>query len=133
MIVLAFGKVDEEASCDFSDVAADSWLYPYMATAVAQQIVYGYSDGTAGAQASITREDFATMILRAAKAKDIVLKAIHEEKTFTDDASIADYAKEAVLALQQAGVISGTDDNSYLPKNYTKRAEAAKMIAALID
>lgn len=133
MIVLAFGEVDEEADCDFLDVTTDSWLYPYMATAVAQQIVYGYSDGTAGAQASITREDFATMILRAAKAKGIILKAVNEEKTFTDDASIAAYAKEAVLVLQQAGVINGGDDNNYLPKHFTKRAEAAKMIAALLD
>lgn len=133
MIVLAFGEVDMSAECNFEDVPKDSWMYPYIATAMSQKIIYGYDDTFAGTNDTITREDFATMILRALKAINKTLGVTQTEKSFSDNNKISDYAKEAVHTLQQAGVINGADNNYYLPKNSTTRAEAAKIIAALLD
>lgn len=133
MIVLAFGQVESSATCSFEDVPKDSWMYPYVATALSQKIVNGYDDNMVGANDTITREDFATMILRAVQAADKTLAATETVNNFNDSDSIAAYAKEAVQNLQQAGVINGADNNCYLPKNSTTRAEAAKIIAALLD
>lgn len=133
MIVLAFGQVESSAECNFQDVPKDSWMYPYVATALSQKIVNGYDNNMVGANDTITREDFATMILRAVQAADKTLAATEMVNNFNDSDSIAAYAQEAVQSLQRAGVINGADNNCYLPKNSTTRAEAAKIIAALLD
>ncbi|MBE7040649.1 MAG: S-layer homology domain-containing protein [Ruminococcaceae bacterium] len=133
MIVLAFSQIDPSATCSFTDVPKDSWVYPYVATALKAQIVHGYNDSLAGAGDTITREDFATMILRAIQASNKSLTEATEAADFSDDGAIASYAKEAVYKLQRAGVIHGAGNNSFLPKNATTRAEAAKIIAALLD
>jgi hypothetical protein len=39
----------------FSDVPPDSWMYPYVETAVARKIMMGYSDGTFAPNAPVTR------------------------------------------------------------------------------
>lgn len=133
MIVLAFTQVDSNAECSFSDVPTGSWMYPYFATALNKQIVYGYNENLAGAGDTITREDFATMILRAIQTSGESLAASAEVVNFSDDATIASYAKDAVYKLQRAGVVNGAGNNCFLPKNSTTRAEAAKIIAALLD
>ncbi|MBQ4517161.1 MAG: S-layer homology domain-containing protein [Clostridia bacterium] len=133
MIVLAFGQVELSAECGFQDVPKESWMYPYIATALSQRIVNGYDDNRVGANDTITREDFATMILRAVQAADKTLAVTETVNNFNDSDSISAYAQEAVQTLQQAGVINGADNNCYLPKNSTTRAEAAKIIAALLD
>ncbi|MBR6728825.1 MAG: S-layer homology domain-containing protein [Clostridia bacterium] len=133
MIVLALSTVDGEAVCDFSDVSADSWMYPYMATAVKLGIVFGYGDGTAGALAPVTRQDFAAMLMRALEANGKTVEAKVAGNTFNDHALIADYAIASVETLQKAGVVNGAEDNCFYPANNTKRAEAAKIIAALLS
>jgi len=133
MIVLALSTVDREAQCDFSDVATDSWMYPYIATATKQGIINGYGDGTAGAVAPVTREDFATLILRACQASGKSMSAAETGHVFADHDVIAEYAVRAVEILQKAGVLNGADDGCFYPKNHTTRAEAAKVIAALLS
>jgi hypothetical protein len=54
-------------------------------------------------------------------------------KQFTDSASISSYAKEAVAAMQQAGLINGYEDGSFGPAKPATRAEAAKILAILLD
>lgn len=48
----------------FSDVSAKSWSYPYVEKLVANNIAYGYPDGTFRPRNSITRAEFATMVER---------------------------------------------------------------------
>jgi hypothetical protein len=50
------------------------------------------------------------------------------DDTFADMGSIADYAKDAVLALKQAGIINGKGDNMFMPTQNATRAEASKVI-----
>ncbi|HHW00656.1 MAG TPA: S-layer homology domain-containing protein, partial [Clostridiaceae bacterium] len=52
---------------------------------------------------------------------------------FTDEAEISGYAKEAVAAIQKAGIIKGTGDGRFAPKNNATRAEAAVIIYRLLN
>ncbi len=131
LIVMAFGGLDAEAEADFVDVAKDSWMYPYIATGAKRGIVLGFGDGRVGANDTITREDFATMVMRAAVSYGMSFDTDAGE-AFADSANINDYALEAVYGLKNAGVISGVGDNMYMPKGVTSRAQAAKIIAYLI-
>ena len=131
LIVMAFGGLDAEAEADFVDVSKDSWMYPYIATGAKRGIVLGFGDGRVGALDTVTREDFATMVMRAAKSYGLSFDA-GTDAEFADNADINDYALEAVYGLKNAGVISGVGDNMYMPKGVTSRAQAAKIIAGLI-
>lgn len=63
------------------------------------------------------------------------LPVVNEPVTFTDEDTIAEYAKEAVSAMQQAGIIGGVanDDDTFRfePKNNATREQAAKMLGEL--
>jgi hypothetical protein len=48
----------------FSDVSVKSWSYPYIEKLIANNIAYGYPDGTFRPRNSITRAEFATMVER---------------------------------------------------------------------
>lgn len=132
MIVLTLSELDSSASCSFSDVSEGSWMYPYVATAFEKGLVNGYSDGSYGVNDAVTREDFAAIIMRALLKAGVEIENI-PEILFADDSDISGYAKEAVYKLKSAGIINGTGDNLFMPKAHTTRAEAAKILAALVD
>ncbi len=63
------------------------------------------------------------------------LPIVNEAIAFSDDGEIAEYAKDAVSAMQQAGIIGGVtngdDTFRFEPKNKATREQSAKMLAML--
>lgn len=125
MLAEAFKIPQSDEKINFSDVSESDWFAPYVFAAVASGTVRGISEDLFGTGKSITRADMAVMAYRAAGLS----KA--DGKTFADDGEIPDYAKEAVYALNAAGIISGTGDNKFSPAASANRAEAAKIIYML--
>lgn len=130
MIVLALFETNGSAECEFTDVPQGSWMYEYMAAATEKGIVKGMGDGSVGAEDNITREDFAVMIYRAAKAAGIEFAA-DTAVYFADSGDISDYAKDAVETLAAAKIINGMGNDMFMPKNNATRAQAAKIVAGL--
>jgi len=132
MLVKAY-KVSVEGAPEgvFTDVTSDSWFAPYVASAYKNGYVAGTGDGTFGAGKSITRQDAAVMAYNVAKANGITFTPTKD--MFPDDKEISDYAKDAVYALKAKGIINGMGDGSFAPRATCTRAEAAKIIAALIN
>lgn len=125
MLAEAFKIPQSDEKINFFDVSESDWFAPYVSAAAASGMVNGISDELFGTGKSITRADMAVMAYRAAGLS----KA--DGKTFADDGEIPDYAKEAVYALNAAGIISGTGDNKFSPAASANRAEAAKIIYML--
>lgn len=73
------------------------------------------------------------MAYRAIAAAGKTLQEKQQAESFSDADSISDYALEAVLKMQQAGVISGVGNNLFAPGNSANRAEAAVMIYRLFE
>ena len=95
-------------------------------------IVSGVSKNKFGSGALITRQDMSVILYRVAKAKEINIKEVNEAVEFADNSQIAEYAKEAVSALQTGGIVSGMSDGSFAPGNSATRAQAAVMIYKLL-
>jgi len=125
MIVSIVGNIDESASCDFADVKKDDWCYKYIANAVNKGIIYGIDATNFGKGNGLTRQDMAVICVRIAESK---LTAAREDVAFADESNIADYAKDAVHKLYQAGIVSGTDNNQFSPTAYATRAQAAQIL-----
>lgn len=130
IVVGAFGVEVTDGESVFDDVSNDSWAKDYITAAKNAKIINGISENIFGLGRNITREDMAVMLVNAYEAK---IRAINDGMhAFADDAQIADYAKSAVAKLYGAGVISGYEDGTFLPKNNATRAEAAQMVYKIL-
>ncbi len=131
MIALTFGCYNEAANAEFDDVQKNEWSYSYIGSVAENGIVSGYGNGIFGKNDLITRQDIAVMIYRAAeKFKSGFLT----EGTFAfeDNEEIAQYAREAVAALSEKGIINGIDGR-FMPTENATRAQMAKMLAAFVE
>lgn len=130
IIVIAFDLYNENAACDFSDIDSDNWAYKYAASAYENNIIYGIGDGKFGYGNTITREDIAVMLYRCIIKSGKQLTNIKND--FTDTPLISDYAKEAVEYMAGEGYINGMGNNTFVPKEFATRAQAAKLLYAII-
>ena len=115
----------------FSDVSPGDWFYAEVAAAVNLGIVAGYPDGTFGGNRPITRQEMAVMAARAVKAAGLALPKVENPAVLRDFDQVAGYAKDAVLLLNQAGVLEGDASGMFRPGNFSTRAEAAKVLYKL--
>lgn len=117
----------------FSDVKATDTAMPYIEWAVKNKIVSGYGNDKFGPNDSITREQMAVMMVNYAKATGYKLHVSIAAVTFADNAKISAYAKDAVKAIQQTGVINGKYNNSFDPHGNTTRAETATILRRFVE
>ena len=126
MIVMAAGLYQPGESVYFDDISTDDWCYGYVASAFNNKLVYGISETTFGKGSNISRQDMAVIAYRAAKDSGR-LHVGREMIEFSDDSMISDYAREAVEALYQGGVLNGSD-GALRPQSTATRAEASLII-----
>lgn len=128
MLVTALALKGADSDKQFTDVPADHWSESYIKVAASLGIISGYGDGSFKPQSKVTREDMAVIIKRALDAAGVSLQTENEAIAFGDAEEISDYAAESVNQISAFGIISGMGDNSFKPKGYLTRAQAAKVI-----
>jgi len=131
--LMALGKlsgadVSGYTASSFTDVPATSPAMPYIEWAVKNNIVQGVGNNQFGSDNLITREQMAVMMVNYTKAAGYTLPVSRQAYTFADDEAISAYAKDAVKAIQQTGVISGKPNNLFDPQGSATRAEAAAIL-----
>ncbi|GEM_PF-3564509 len=116
---------------NFNDVDPGSYYAQAVAWALAANITNGTSASGFSPDSNITRQDMAALIYRYAAYKGYSFDTVNAANSFGDQSDIANYALNAVIAMQRANIISGYSDNSFKPLGNATRAEAAKMLAIL--
>ncbi|REE90655.1 S-layer family protein [Paenibacillus taihuensis] len=103
---------------------AGHWAETNIKRAINSGIVAGYPDGTFAPNRTVTRAEFAVMLMNT-------LKPISEGVTFdfTDKTQIGSWAQQAVAQAVQAGIVHGYKDGSFRPNAEITRAEIVAMIA----
>lgn len=115
----------------FTDVAATDADSAYIAWANENGIVNGKGDNLFAPDASITREEMATMLYRYMQFTGKT--ASGQSISFADAGSISSWAKDAVDAVSAAGLIEGKTDNKFDPSNTATRAEYATILSRLLS
>lgn len=129
---LANADIGTDTDSGFKDVPANAWYASYVTWATKNGIVYGVSPTEFDPDANISREDMCVMLYRYTQWADIQLRTTYDAVAFTDQARISGYARDAITALQQAGVLSGYANGngtySFRPQANATREEACSIL-----
>ncbi len=133
MLVTALGRlagvdVSNYKAVSFSDVAADKYYAPYIEWAYKKGIVSGIGNSKFAPDRSITHEEFALILSNYAKAAGNTLPVTRQAVAFADDSGIRNTYKEAIKAMQQAGIMLGGDGNKFNPGANATRAGVSTML-----
>ena len=133
MFVTALGRLagidsTQYKNTKFDDVTANAYYNPYVAWATEKGITKGVSATAFSPDSNVTRQEMAVFMVNFSKAMGYTLPESREELTFADTAAIADYAQDAVKAIQIAGIIVGKSGNMFDPTDTATRAEVATVL-----
>ena len=112
----------------FTDVPTTASYFQPVQWAAYTSTVKGYGNDLFGPLDGVTREQFCTILLRYAQRFGLSMPAIVGAKTFSDAGQVSSWAKEAVDACQQAGIIKGMGNNTFAPRAGITTGQAAAMI-----
>ena len=114
----------------FTDLEDGQYYVDAVKWASANGVVNGYSDTTFAPNAAITREQFAAIMYRYAKAKgyDVSVGENTNILSYTDYSKISEYAIEAMQYTLGSGLIKGRTESTLNPKDNTTRAEMATIL-----
>ncbi|MDR1329825.1 MAG: S-layer homology domain-containing protein [Oscillospiraceae bacterium] len=126
------GTPASAAGTVFSDVPAGQWYSNAIAWASENGLVTGTGGDEFSPETELTRQDMAVLFTRYASFCGKTLPPIREADTFTDEAEIAGYAKQAVADFNRAGLIGGVD-GAFDPRGIATRAQLAVMLHRYIE
>ena len=130
-VIYRMEKEPQAESCAFTDVESGSYYEKAVAWANANGIVSGISQESFAPNEPITREQMAAIIHRYATFKGYDTTA-SGSAAYTDNDSISDYAKDAVIWAAEKSVMTGNTDGSFAPKANTTRAQAAAVFMRIM-
>ena len=136
IVVRALG-LETAKSGVFADVQANAWYAAYVDTANAQGIVNGTAANEFSPGSTITRQEAAAMVARAAAkcglANDLDANAARDVLAqFGDYTQIADYARVPMAFCYQQGILDDSALNVE-PNKVIARAEIAEMLYNMLS
>ncbi|MGI2297024.1 S-layer homology domain-containing protein [Paenibacillus sp. GXUN7292] len=130
MLMNQLKHFNQEGKLAFTDKQKiGDWAIPAIARAVDAGIINGYADGSFRPNEAITRAEMAAILSRALQLTEAETSATG----FADDNAIPSWAKSAVQAVQQLGLIEGRDGNRFAPNDRLTRAESVVVLLRLLS
>ncbi|WP_217593030.1 Ig-like domain-containing protein [Cohnella sp. GbtcB17] len=122
------------SAAKFSDVGSGGAAAAYIGAAAKANIVQGGTDGRFRPSATITREEMATMMLRAMSYVGVMPTVTGAEiNAYKDRTSVSSWAKDAVVAAVKTGLIKGVTTTQLKPKDNATRAQAALIVKRFLE
>ncbi len=119
-----------KANSAFSDQdRVGGWAANAIAAAVERGVIAGYKDGSFRPNEAVTRAEMLVMLARSEK----LAYDANATSGFSDDDAVPAWAKGAVGAGRQLGIIQGRGNNTFAPHESATRAEAAVLLLKLLD
>ena len=138
MLVTALGRLaginpDDYKTGKFTDVKADVYYAPYVSWAESLGIVTGTGETTFAPDANVTREQLAVILTAYAEKMGYTIPQTLAASAFADQVQISGWAKDAVTAMQRAGILYGKANNQFDPKGTATRAEIATVLRRFVE
>ncbi|WP_256759305.1 S-layer homology domain-containing protein [Cohnella sp. WQ 127256] len=134
MLVRSFGLTVSKAGVPFKDIASNSWYSDAVRAAYEAGIIQGVAADRFDPNAQITREQMATLIVRAADyAKRELIVGNPGLSGYHDSDKVSGWATKAVDQAIQAGLMKGKKAGMFSPSDKVTRAETAQAIWNLLQ
>ena len=130
VIVLAMALSTVAFGAVYSDVAADASYNEAVEVMSALGLLKGYEDGTFGPDKTITRAEFAAVIVRALGMEDAAAGAA--VNTIFTDVTASHWGSGYVQVANQQGIIAGYGDGTFGPDDEVTYEQAVKMIVCAL-
>ena len=118
-----------EEACLFMDIQGH-WAEKAICQAASLKIVEGLSQSIFAPNQSVTRAEFAVMLLRTLQVP-IGQQEVHQ--AFSDAATIPQWAQDIIMTGVDKGILDGYPDGTFRPQQVINRAEMAAMLAKAMD
>jgi len=117
----------------YLDISADAWYGGFVATAAREKIITGYDGGLFKPNETISRQEMAVMIGRAAEVAGKKAALTESEQTqllaqLKDNTTVSSWSKQDVASAVKAGIIKGMPDQSFSPGACVDRAQSAAIL-----
>jgi len=119
------------AEPSFVDTTQNAWYFSAIMWAAELGVVLGIGGDLFAPHENVTREQMAAMLYRYTKIMQIELSQ-GDAAQFADHKLISYWAIDAVMAIQDAGLIAGRPDGSFDPQATATRVEVATILARLL-
>lgn len=134
LLVRALGLKGSNSSIPFTDVQTTDWYSTEVAAAFEAGIIQGVSDSKFAPNEKITREQMATLLVRAYEySTGQSIHTSNELLSYIDGKKVAAWAKEDVSKAIAIGLMQGKGAGLFDPKSDANRAETAQAIMNLIE
>lgn len=120
--------------CNFSDITAQNLQYcnGYVQWAYINDLVNGVTTASFGATNGISRQDICVILYKyLTEMVGLQLPTQDSLSRFKDKDSVADYAKTAVSAMVNIGVVQGDTSGNFAPTRIAQRSQVAQMFLNL--
>ncbi|OUM94960.1 MAG: hypothetical protein A9Z00_11970 [Thermobacillus sp. ZCTH02-B1] len=121
---------------NFRDISPNSELASYIGAAYKAGIISGVSSTRFDPDSPITREQMASMMVRAARAMGVEILTTRSQseylKPYKDAGTLSSWARSDMVKAIEAQIIKGMTKDSLGPKRNATRAEAIVMIERLL-
>ena len=134
IVVKALG-LEGEVTDEFSDVKSGDWFEPFVGAAYHAGIVNGMGDGTFCPEKTISRQEAATMVARAARrcGMDVDSADTAVLAQYTDGSSVADWAKTTMAFCLSTGLFDADGGPAAAPLRDILRCEVARSVYRLLN
>jgi len=128
---------DKSGASKFKDVNTSTAMAAYIGAAANAGIILGMPDGSFQPGSPVTREQMASMMIRASNVAGVQVVLSQDAsaalKRFGDAGKIGTWAQSDVAKAVQAGIINGMSSTSFGGKSNATRAQATVMVKRLLD
>ncbi|WP_051507374.1 S-layer homology domain-containing protein [Saccharibacillus sacchari] len=138
IMVRGLGLKLQEGKAPFKDIQENDWYNASILTAFEFGLISGFEDGTFRPQDKITREQAMQIIARAMQLSGLKgkLQATDADVLivpFADAENVSAWAKNGVVDILNAEIVTGRSGKMLAPKANVTRAEIAVMIRNLLS
>ena len=138
-LVTMLWRLDGEPSVNyalpFTDVSGGEWYAEAVRWAAGEGIVNGVSETEFAPNAAVTREQLAAILHRYAQHKgyDVSIGESTNILSYSDFASISEYAISAMQWVCGEGIITGVTESTLEPRGTATRAQSAAILMRFLE
>ncbi len=127
---LLAGLVINTASAkNFTDLEKSHWAYSQIQALAKDEVVVGYPDGTFMPDQPVTRAEFSTMVVKALRQENCILKEIY----YFDDLPQYHWAYDMIQKAQSFDLLKGYPDGTFHPDENIAKVDAVSMMIASVE